>query len=276
MLKVAICINRSGPYSFVVSTGAGQSVIGPDLQQKLKLAESSPAEPVRGATCDQTAPTATVSSISMGGVALVPQPFLVAPVPSLGLSRPADGMIGSDVLERFGAVRFDYKAKSMTMAGAEGAAPTRTVLVLGKAAAPPSGLVLATPTVAAVAETLESPSGSLLTTSVTLGTKSEQFLVDTAAPTSTVAAATAAATKLSTGSATANRSGIGCTGTASSYESGSWSLGGSPLPRLSLASQTYSGAINHGLVGALGSDVLESYGSVVIDYSGALLWLGAG
>ena len=277
LVEVSVCLEGDGPYPFLVSTGAGQSVVAPSLKRSLKLTASAAPVAVEGATCTTSASTVTVRSFSMGGLALAPQDLVVADVPSFGVSPAPLGVIGSDVLARFGAVRVDYASKTITPSGAEGPAPSSRSLVIGQTNAPRPGTLLKSgPTAGAPMDVAESPTSTVMSTTVALGTSSAHVLVDTGSPSSAITTGTATTAHLVAGSGQAPVAGVGCSGSAPAYSSGTWSIGGAPLPSVSLVTESFPGPSNQGVAGALGADALSSFGSVVVDYSNAYLWLGAG
>ncbi len=53
---------------------------------------------------------------------------------------PASGVLGSDVLGRFGAVRLDFARRLLTVPGPEGTAATGNVLVRGTRHVGPAAL----------------------------------------------------------------------------------------------------------------------------------------
>jgi hypothetical protein len=128
-----VCIDGQGPYPFLVATGAGSSVITPALARKLRLRRAA-ATSVRGVTCVATTPQVKVKYWSMGGVRLAGQEVLTAGVPSQGMKHPPKGVIGSDVLSRFGAVGIDYHTRKLTVLQREAPAPKGNLYVLGQAA----------------------------------------------------------------------------------------------------------------------------------------------
>lgn len=275
---VSVCVDGHGPYPFVVASGAGQSVIDPRLADSLKLPTVARSEPVQGATCVTQAPEVNVQSWSFGGVRLASQGVVRASVPGQGLEQEPLGMIGSDVLSRFGAIRIDYKAKRLRVVGAEGPSRTGNNFVLGQTTpSPPAGLVNGPPRAGVVLSVLESPQGTVTGVPITFGAHgTKQFTVDTGSALSSVNSTAASALALPTTSQRANAWGIGCSGSVAQVSSGTWSIGLLPLTQGGLSVVTFAGVTNQGFSGAIGSDVLSSFGSVVIDYQGARLWLGAG
>lgn len=278
LVMVAVCLDGHGPYPFEVATGMGTSVVSPALKRQLGLASGGPGTSVvRGPTCVAAAPTVAVAKLTLGGVALQAQDMLVAAVPDDGASPAPLGVIGSDVLARFGAVRFDYAAKRMTVARPESASPPANTVVVGRAdTQPPAAFVKSGPTADAVLSVVESPTATLISVAATFGSTQAQLLVDTGSPRSIVSPSVTAAAGLSSASGSAPASAIGCSGTVKQVSSGTWSAGSSALPAATIVTASFTGAGDQGLGGALGADVLASYHSFVVDYGGAHLWLGAG
>ena len=269
----SVCIDGKGPYPFAISTGAGSSVVTPALVRSLHLKKGARTS-VRGVTCTATAATATVANWSVSGLQLAPQTLLVAPVPKEGVARTAKGIIGSDVLSRFGTVRIDYRTGQLGVLGSEGAAVKGNTYVVGQAnTSPPSALGRGRIELSAPLRVFEGPGGTLVAASVNVAGHAEQFAVDSGSTNSGLVPAVAKSLKLKGGGSKAAFSGLGCRGKGKTYSSGTWSLGGTKLRKASLVSQRIAGSVNSGLQGVLGSNVLGSYGSMIVDYRAAHLWL---
>ncbi len=274
---VSVCIDGKGPYPFLVSTGAGSSVVTPALARSLHLKKSDAGTAVRGVTCVASAPSAKVRKWSMSGAKLDAQRLLVAKVAAQGASPAPKGIIGSDVLQRFSAVRIDYAKSRLTLLTGERAAPTGDVYVLGqKTARPPSALDSGAPKAGQLLRVFESAQGTIVAAPVKIAGHTEQLAVDSGSAGSALVPAVARSLKLKAGGSHLQVSGVGCTGSAPAYLSGSWALGGSRLASTSFAARRISGTLNTGLQGVLGADVLAADGSVIIDYEGAHLWLTSG
>ncbi len=271
---VAVCIDGEGPFRFVVSTGTAGSTVTPSLARSLHL-NKAPGVPVRGVTCVTSAPRAKVRTWSMSGVRLDPQDVLIARFSGAG--NNVKGVIGSDVLARFGAIRIDYKHRRLVLLGREGAAPAGNVYVLGqKTSRPPAPLANGVVEAGSLLRVFETPQGTIVAAPVVIAGHPEQLAVDTGFPSSGLDLATARVLKLKAGGATLPSSGIGCTGTVPTYSSGRWTLGGRSLPSSALAARAIAGSVNSGLQGVLGSNALRADGSVIVDYAGAHLWLAKG
>ncbi|WP_037503919.1 aspartyl protease family protein [Sphingomonas jaspsi] len=111
-MTVAVTVSGSGPYRFLVDTGAERTVISRQLAARLKLdsGEQTVLHSVMGPNRVQTVfiPDLKVSSESMS---VVDAPALEAA--NIG----ADGMLGIDSL-RSQRVTFDFKAKTMAITSA--------------------------------------------------------------------------------------------------------------------------------------------------------------
>jgi len=274
---VRVCIDGRGPYSFVLSTGAGATVISPALARSLHLRRSGAPVTVRGVTCLTAAKAVKVRSWSMGGVRLAPQKVLVAPIGAQGVKRPLRGVLGSDVLSRFGAVRIDAHSEKLTLLGREGGPPKGNVYILGDSATkPPRSLLTGAPKVGTVVRVLENPQGTIVAVAATISGHSQQLAIDSGSAGSALVPRVTSSLKLTPSSATSGISGVGCKASAPDYTSGPWDVGGSSLPDAPLVSRPIAGTVNAGLQGILGFDVLTLYGSAVVDYTAAHLWLSAG
>ncbi len=273
---VSVCIDGKGPFRFLVSTGAGSSVLTPSLVRSLGLTKKATSA-VRGVTCTAAAPTVKVKHWSIAGRKLASQKLLVAPVSAPGASPTPRGIIGSDVLARFGAVRIDYQASRLVLLGKERARPKGNVYVLGTTtAAPPAALAKGGLKVSASLRVFESPQGTIVAAPVKIAGHTEQLAVDSGSAGSDLLPAVARTLKLRASAVRAAYAGVGCSGTAPTYASGAWALGKSALPAADLVARPIAGSLNSGLQGVLGSDVLATDGATIIDYEGAHLWLAGG
>lgn len=273
---IPVCLDGKGPYPFLISTGAGSSVVTPALAHRLRLRTGENAS-VRGVTCVATTTTAVVKSWSMSGLKLAAQSLVVSKVPRIRGSFPFAGIIGSDVLERFGAVRIDYRARLLKVRVEEGAAPKGNTYVLGQAdTVPPSSLLSGRPKLSVPLRVFETPQGTIVAAPVKVGGHTEQLAVDSGSPGSGLVPGVVRSLNLKPDGPRTSYSGIGCKGKGATFSSGTWSLAGSSLRIVPLISRRIAGVVNSGLQGVLGSNVLDAHGAVVIDYAGAHLWLTSG
>ena len=115
-----VCIDGKGPFPFVLDSGAGQSTIDAGLAHRLHLASAGVATQFAGVGCTGTARPVASGSWSLDGVALAPQQLTAATLPQMGGKGQPDGLLGSDVLARFGAVRIDFAGGALILPGSEG------------------------------------------------------------------------------------------------------------------------------------------------------------
>ena len=272
--SVDVCIGDQGPYPFILDTGAGQSTIDAGLAHRLHLASAGAAGEFAGVGCTGTAQPVSVDDWSLDGIDLAAQPLTAATLPQMGGKGEPDGLLGSDVLSRFGAVRIDFDAGALILPGPEGAPLAQSSPFTGPHGPAPAALMPG-----------ESGTSVPLTVTPTTGDVSlgvtvrfadgprRAFVVDTGSSQSVVSSAVARSQGLH-GTDLAQRQSTVCSViTVPLVHSGSWSV-----PGLTLYSQLI-GSTNFGLSlsdtqGLLGSDQLRRYGWVVLDYAGAQMVLG--
>jgi hypothetical protein len=271
-----VCIGGRGPYPFVLDTGAGQSTIDARLASRLHLAHDGPAEEFAGVGCTGTAQPVAVPSWSVAGLRLGAQQLTAATLPGIGRHGEPVGLLGSDVLSRFGAVRLDFRAQTLTFAGPEGAAPAGTRPIDGPVGPPPPATLTGGGVGTTVPLTVVLAPGDIsLNVRVRFGRGSPRgFVVDTGSSQTVVATFVAKAVGMA-GSDLAQRQSTVCSViTVPLVHSGSWSIPGVAL-HPQLVGETNFGAISSGgIEGLLGSDQLKRYGWVVFDYTGGRMVLG--
>jgi hypothetical protein len=274
---VNVCIGTSGPYPFVIDSGAGESIIDAGLATRLHLAHVGAKTEFEGVGCTGTAQPVRVPSWSVAGVTLAPQPVTAATLPGFGHTGEPVGLLGSDVLSRFGAVRIDFKAQTLTVAGPEGAAtPGNPADVHGPTGPVPSAALTGGEAGTTIALTVVLTPGDVsLNVRLRFGQGSfRTFVVDTGSSQSVVAASVAEKTHLASTDLAQRQPTVCSTITAPLVHSGPWSIPGQTLhPQL-------LGVVNFGLIsangtaGLLGSDQLQRFGWVIFDYRGGRLILG--
>ena len=105
-MTVPVRINDSGPYGFVVDTGANQSVIAGELADRLGLRQG-PEAPLNGVAGVQVAPTTTVR-VEIGKRLLADQTLSILPRAGIG----GDGMLGLDSIGE-AALTIDFVKKNL-------------------------------------------------------------------------------------------------------------------------------------------------------------------
>lgn len=275
---VPVCVDDHGPYLFVLDTGAATSVVDTQLAEALHLPAASSTPTSGGVGCVATDRRVVIQSWLVGSVALSGQAVLEGDIPGFGRSGSPVGVLGSDVLSRFGAVRVDYRSKLLTVLAPEGSPPTHATILRATIPlqAPPPLLVHRTPRPVFLT-VLKTPTDVLATTATVFGNHaSASFLIDTGAGISSVEPSAARGLGLAEAGSAVSSVNIGCTGPVDQVRSGQWSIGAVGLDVRNLAKVALAEDRQEGVTGAIGSDVLSGYGSIVIDYRTAILWLAAG
>ena len=80
-----------------------------------------------------------MGSWSLEGVALAPQQLTAATLPQMGGKGEPDGLLGSDVLSRFGAVRIDFTPGRGARPAGAGGRPAQRLLALHGPDGPAAG-----------------------------------------------------------------------------------------------------------------------------------------
>jgi hypothetical protein len=277
-IVVNVCIGDQGPFPFLVDTGAYTSLLDSSLAARLHLALVDGPRTVSSFTCKRQISFAAVSLWSVGGTTLLPQTVEVGTVHSLALPN-LDGVLGSDTLSGFGAVRIDYRQETLTL-GPQGA-PLRSDVKGGSGAPSLSaslteGTSFASPMpVTVVSEPLR-PSqlrltGVRPTVDLTVGPNRFPLTLDTGAGSTNLGPSVVKMLRLTpAGAPGAGYAGLDCPVVVNHY-----TLGPAMLGKVQLLEQTVgSNFIPPGTAGVLGSGTLINYTPVVVDYADGELLLG--
>jgi hypothetical protein len=274
---VNVCIDGSGPYPFVLDTGDGETLIDARLAARLHLAHDGAPSIYEGVGCTGTAQPVRARSWSVAGVALAPQALTAATLPDFGIPGQPYGLLGSDVLSRFGAVRIDFAAQTLTLGGPQGSAATdQTPEVRGPTGPPPSAVLTQQQAGTTVPATVVlTPGDVALDVRLRFGRgPAHVFTVDTGSSQSLVADALARSARLAPTDLAQRQTTVCSTITAPLVRSGPWSIPGVALYPQLLGTANFGTIGANGLAGLLGSDQLQRFGWVIFDYSGGRLVLG--
>jgi predicted aspartyl protease len=277
LVTVEVCVGGKGPYPFVVDTGSSRSIIDSTLASTLNLKPTKGGNgvPLSGSGCATTGNLVNVPALQMGDVAIAPQAMVTFSLSSWG-GQKVDGVLGSDVFGRFGAMKLDLTKRAVTVTGTEGHAPVSNSIVPGNAKANlPADLLDGREPLHVVPIKVVQSKGTIAPyTGMTVATQGPfSFVVDTGAPLSTMDATAAYAAKIANHGTGPPPAGIGCFESASRLLPATLSIG-STSAKLTMLSIHIAGTGRVGVIGYLGLDYLGSSGAVVIDYaSGAMAFL---
>jgi hypothetical protein len=278
-LLANLCINGSHPLPFVIDTGASESEIDAGLAgaAHLGLPAAGEKQEIEGVGCTGPAQPRSVKAWSWEGVTLVPQTLMAVTIPGMGMAGQPVGLLGSDVLDRFGAVRFDFTHGRATLPGPEGPAPQTERSVQGPTDTPTPNSLLAGTTLGEIpAKVSSGPGVSEVVTDVRVGAHQPMpWAVDTGSSQSVVADPLQRTLGLRPTNTWERQTTVCSTITVRLYGSGPWAVGTVPLQRGPIATVNLGPVRSAGFVGLLGSDQLAHFGWVVFDYAGGRLVLGA-
>ncbi len=270
-----VCIDGKGPFPFVLDSGAGQSTIDAGLAHRLRLASAGAASEFAGVSCTGTARPVASGSWSLDGVALASQPLTAATLPQMGGKGEPDGLLGSDVLARFGAVRIDFAEGALILPGGlEGPALAATVPYRGPIGPAPVSLTQGAGTTVPLTVTPVQGDISLNVAVRFAGGPRRDFVVDTGSSQSVVSSSIARSQSLGSTNLAQRQATVCSVITVPLVRSGPWSVPGVVLHRQLIGDTNFGEVSFGGTEGLLGSDQLKRYGWVVLDYTGGRLVLG--
>jgi predicted aspartyl protease len=272
---VNVCISGQGPFPFVLDSGAGQSTIDDHLARRLHLRTSGPTETFAGVNCTGKARPVSVGQWSLEGLDLAPQQLTSAALPQIGGKGEPVGLLGSDVLSRFGAVRIDFAAGDLLLPGPQGQPlPNETSYTGPSGPAPSAELTQGGGTTVPVTVS-PFPGDVSLSVRVRFGTGTHRsFVVDTGSSQSVVSTSLARAESLRPTDLAQRQATVCSVITVPLVHSGPWSVPGLTLYPQRLGNTPFGSIASGGTQGLLGSDQLQRFGWVVLDYSGGRLVLG--
>ncbi|HSZ36688.1 MAG TPA: aspartyl protease family protein [Acidimicrobiales bacterium] len=272
---VNICISGQGPFPFVLDSGAGQSTIDADLARRLHLPSAGPPTLFSGVNCTGKERPVSVGQWSLEGVGLAPQTLTSATLPQMGGKGEPVGLLGSDVLARFGAVRIDFAGGDLVLPGPQGPPlPSESSYTGPVGPAPAAALTQGAGTTVPVTV---SPLPGDVSLSVPVrfeGGPRRSFIVDTGSSQSVVSTSVSQAESLSPTKLAQRQATVCSVITVPLVHSGQWALPGQSLFPQLVGSTDFGTIALGGTQGLLGSDQLKRFGWVVLDYAGGRMVLG--
>jgi hypothetical protein len=275
-----VCIGGEGPFPFLVDTGGSTTLVDSSLAARVHLALVDGPRTVSSFTCKRQISFADVSRWSVGNMTLLPQTVEVGTVQSPVLPN-LDGVLGSDTLSSFGAVRIDYRQQTLTLGPRS--APLRSDVAGGSGpltvpASLAEGTSFATPMPVKVVSQNLSPHHLRLievrpTVDLSFGTNRFKLTLDTGAGTTNLGPSVVKKLRLAlAGRPGAAYAGLDCPIVVNHYTMGPAMLGKVQLPEQTVGSNF----VPPGTVGGIGSGTLVNYNPVLIDYTDGELFLGQG
>lgn len=116
LIQVSVTIGDSGPYPFIVDTGASETLIARPLAVRLHLPRAGAQQSVSGVGGSAVVIPVAVSAWRVGEVALPKATVGSGAVPSnRGGDGEMQGLLGSDIWSQFGRITIDYNADTLTI-----------------------------------------------------------------------------------------------------------------------------------------------------------------
>lgn len=113
-ILVQVVINRQGPFTFVVDTGAESSLIDSNTAVELNLHRAGREHQIGGIGGSEQAVPVVIGDWSMGAVQLPNAIVDSASVQDLS-GDDTVGLLGSDILSQFGLVSINYDSQTLTV-----------------------------------------------------------------------------------------------------------------------------------------------------------------
>ncbi len=112
---VPVYLHDHGPYTFALDTGASQSLIDEPIVKKLKLKVSGKTEEATAVACSAQLELVEVKRWRIGSVELPAATVTSLKLPEVNGKHGLQGLIGSDVLSRYGSFTLDYTSQLLTL-----------------------------------------------------------------------------------------------------------------------------------------------------------------
>lgn len=115
VVLMQVSINGRGPYTFALDTGASQSLIDSQLAGQLGLPVVGRAPFIVGITGGAEANLVQVNQWQAGSVNLPSTRLVSLALPQANRSLGFQGLLGSDILSRFGSVTVDFANEQLIL-----------------------------------------------------------------------------------------------------------------------------------------------------------------
>lgn len=113
VLALARVVIHGRVFPFLIDTGSSKTLVDVALARRLHLKHVGKPIKVTGVGCSESASKVRISRWSIGGQTL---PGIVATSSVIaGANGKAFGLLGSDVLSKFGAISIDYAHSSLSL-----------------------------------------------------------------------------------------------------------------------------------------------------------------
>lgn len=121
MVLVPVTIDGHGPYDFALDTGAGITLIDTQLADNLQLPVSGARAQVAGVGGTQDITPVHIDAWNAGKITLPSADIGKTGLASFKSGSGVRGLLGSDILSRFGRITINYQTGELSVAGAAAA-----------------------------------------------------------------------------------------------------------------------------------------------------------
>lgn len=112
---VPVFIQDQGPFTFALDTGASSSVVDRDIAAQLNLPVVDTPVEITGVTATSEARLVQVSTWRVGQMSLPKALLASLEMPVHNKRHGLQGLLGSDILSRFGAITVDYERQVLVL-----------------------------------------------------------------------------------------------------------------------------------------------------------------
>jgi hypothetical protein len=247
------------PYLFRIDTGALTTTVDASVAKALALRDRGTPSMAPAVGCQTRVQPVAISDWTLGQATLpartIQSAYTVLAALKLG-GVQIGGLLGDDVLSRFGTVTLDFAHKR---------------LILGGAIQPGADTV---------ALKLDRYSHHLfITAQATIGGKTGRYVIDTGSPTVAIQSHAAARLGLKPAGQSGRIAGVsGCTVNVTPIRITNWTMGRKKMPAISgITSRTPflpASVERRGILGIIGANAFAPFGQISIDYSQQRIRLG--
>ena len=249
---------KGRPYIFKVDTGAARTVVAATVAKALALPNRGARYSATTFGCKTSAQPVVVSDWKLGAATL--PATTVASVKSVLAGAkldgvPISGLLGPDVLSRFGTVTIDFAGNRLILGGN---APSggHTIPITVK----------------------RSKSGKVfVTVQATIRGKTAGYVIDTGSSTPAIESRTTTQLGLQAVGKSLKAFGAACSTTVTPVRIDDWTAGGAKLPAtvgVSSRSSFINKTEGKGVVGLIGANVMSAFGEVTIDFADSRMVVG--
>lgn len=114
LVLLPVTIHGQGPFNFALDTGASTSLISTSLTKQLGLPSNGNSQPISGIGGVEQAEFVNISNWNTGPIKLPAISIASAPIPH-GSGSDFEGLLGSDIWNRFGKFTLDYSSSTLTV-----------------------------------------------------------------------------------------------------------------------------------------------------------------